>query len=215
INYNKNENESLSDNNGDLSNEIFVAEDNDENINKSNSTKILGILKKEIQVEPHIIDIMNLSLKSEFVKQIPLETYKKFIELSENYDKLIPDETHKFLVDFFSQDLTQQQWIEAIDNLNIKDYNEDITKIAIKTFLLGHMNPLHDKEILEHSFLNDYVHPCLKAALWNCANVYYTSREILSPNHVKYQKGDGIGFATNSNKYQIVYVEGTRPYKVD
>ncbi|CAG8828652.1 13863_t:CDS:2, partial [Gigaspora margarita] len=232
----ENDKDSSNDNNRDLSNEIFAAEDNnDENVNKSNLTKILGILKKEIQVEQYIvniinifkeykanrnndklskIDIMDLSSKSEFVKQIPLEPYKKFIESSENSDKLILNETYnKFLT-------------EAIDNLNIKDYNEDITKIAIKlitktidnflqAFLLDYMNPLHDKKTLEHPFLNDYVHPCLKAALWNCANVYYISGKILSPNYIKYQKGDGIGFANNSKKYQIVYVKGTRPYKVD
>ncbi|CAG8788674.1 32199_t:CDS:2, partial [Gigaspora margarita] len=237
---------SSNNNNGDLFNKIFVAEDNnDENINKSNSTKILGILKKEIQVEPHIINIINifkeykanrnnncndklskidiidLSPKSKFVKQILLEPYKKFIESSENYDKLIPDKTHKFLVNFFSQELTQQQWTEAIYNLNIKDYNEDITKIAIKlitktidnflqAFSLGHMNSLHNKETLEHPFLNDYIHPCLKAALWNCTN---WGNIITKP--IKRQKGDGIEFANNFKKYQIVYIEGTRPYKVD
>ncbi|CAG8606824.1 11961_t:CDS:2, partial [Cetraspora pellucida] len=215
--------------------EIFANEDNYENINGLNSMKILGILNKEIEVEPHVIDIINifkeykaksndklseaniinLSPDSEFVKQIPLEIYKEFIESSENYDKLIPNETRNFLMDFFSQDLAQQQWTESIDNLNVHDYSENITKIAINAFSLGHMNPLHNKETLEDSYLNDYIHPCLKSALWNCANVYYTSGEITSPNHVNRQKGDGVGFATNSTKYQVVYVEGTRPYKVD
>ncbi|CAG8827770.1 22563_t:CDS:2, partial [Dentiscutata erythropus] len=84
---------------------------------------ILGILKKEIQVEPHFADIikifneckinsndelmkeniMDLSLESKFVEKIPLDVYEKFIRSSETYDKLIPKETHDFLVDFFSQ----------------------------------------------------------------------------------------------------------------
>ncbi|CAG8511550.1 7670_t:CDS:2, partial [Cetraspora pellucida] len=114
-------------------------------------------------------------------------------------------------------DLTQQQWTETIDNLNVHDYSENVTKIAIKMIVktIGHMNPLHNKETLEHSYLNNYIHSCLKSALWNCAGVYNTSGEITSPNHVNHQKGDGVGFATNSIKYQIVYVDRTRPYKVD
>ncbi|CAG8732594.1 8880_t:CDS:2, partial [Cetraspora pellucida] len=132
-------------------------------------------------------NIINLSPDSEFMKQIPLEIYQKFIGSSENYDNLIPDETRNFLVDFFSQDLTQQQWTEAINNLNARDYSENVTKIAIKSFI----NKL--------------------TVFLLCVN----SNEITSPNHVNRQKGDGVGFATNSTKYQIVYVEGTRPYKVD
>ncbi|CAG8450952.1 5833_t:CDS:2 [Cetraspora pellucida] len=173
------DNESLSNDNNKNNNEIFITEDNEifvpedseifttennnKNINGLNSIKIIGILKKEIQVEPHVIDIinifkgykvnsndklsesniMNLSPNSEFVKQIPLEIYERFIGLFENYNKLILDETRNFLVDFF------------------------------------------------------------------------LSGKITSPNYVNRQKGDGIEFATNSSKYQIVYVEGTRPYKVD
>ncbi|CAG8804592.1 20464_t:CDS:2, partial [Dentiscutata erythropus] len=122
--------------------------------------------------------------------------------------------------------MTQQEWTESVKNLNVDNFTEDITKTAVtvvtntldnflQAFSLGFMNPLLNESTLEHSYLNDFVHPCLKTALYYCAKVYYTSGEIPSPHHIKRQKGDGIGLTTCANKYQIVYVEGTRPYKVD
>src|SRR6266542_2286753 len=40
------------------------------------------------------------------------------------------------------------------------------------------------------------------------------SGEISSIHHVKCQKGDGVSFTIDSNKYQLVYIEGSCPYKV-
>lgn len=168
---------------------------------------------------------MDLTPKSHFIQQLPLDVYQSFLESLNQYDKLIPDETHKFLVDFFSQKLTYKQWSKAIDNLNIKEHREETTRMIIKmitksldnflqAFALENMNPLHNIEALEQPHLNDYIHPCIKSALWSCAEIYYTSGEIPSINHINRQKGDGVGFTIDSNKYQLVFVDGSRPYKV-
>jgi hypothetical protein len=42
----------------------------------------------------------------------------------------------------------------------------------------------------------------------------FNSGEIPSIHHVKGQRGDGIGFTIDSNKYQIIYVEGSCPYNI-
>ncbi len=46
---------------------------------------------------------------------------------------------------------------------------------SLQAFALEYMNPLHNIEALEQSHLNDYIHPCIKTALWSCAEIYYTS----------------------------------------
>ncbi|CAG8524273.1 10239_t:CDS:2 [Gigaspora margarita] len=219
----------LDDNNKNENNENFHESPLDDNI-------LNRVLNKEICVDYNFIKIMNafkkykeendnddlvkanimdLTSKSKFARCIPLKIYKEFLNSLEQYDRLIPVETHNFLVDFFSQDLTYQQWSDAVDKLNVNNYEEATTKLAIKliirtfdnflqAFSLGHMNPLHCMETLEQPYLNDYIHPCIKAAFG----------KIPSVNHIKHQKGDGVGFTSGSDKYQIVYVEGTRPYKI-
>nr|CAG8588111.1 4602_t:CDS:2 [Entrophospora candida] len=153
---------------------------------------------------------------TQFVKHIDLDVYKNYLEPLNYYDQLVPDKTHNLLVNFFSQNLTYWQWSNAIDNLNIKDYKETTTKMVIKliiktldnflqAFALGHMNPLHNVTTLEQPHLNE----CLKATLWYCAEVYYTLN-----HHIKDQREDGIGFTIDSNKHQMIYVEGSHPYNV-
>ncbi|CAG8641346.1 3231_t:CDS:10, partial [Ambispora leptoticha] len=128
--------------------------------------------------------VMDMTPKSVFVKQIPDELYKKYLMSLESFDLLIPEETHEFLVSFFEQDLTCRQWSDAVDALEGKVYKEDVTRMAIKiikktidnflqAFSLEYMNPLQNAKALEAPHLNDYIHPCFKAALWQCANVYY------------------------------------------
>ncbi|RIB13148.1 hypothetical protein C2G38_1758495 [Gigaspora rosea] len=226
--------------------------DESSNATQSDETAVRGVLNKEIRVNDNFIkimdvfkqykeeddneeddtdelaeaNIMDLTPTSPFVKFIPFEIYKEFLESSKQYDLLIPKETQKFLKDFFSKGFkTHQEWSDALDRINVDDYSEEITKLAIKiiiltldnflqAFSLVHMNPLINIETLEQPFLNDYIHPCIKAALWHCAGVCYTCGEIPSINHVKRQKGDGVGFTGGLDNYQIVYAEGTRPYKV-
>lgn len=40
------------------------------------------------------------------------------------------------------------------------------------------------------------------------------SGEIPSIHHVKGQRGDGVGLTIDANKYEIAYMEGSRPAKV-
>ncbi|CAG8633377.1 2552_t:CDS:2, partial [Paraglomus occultum] len=150
--------------------------------------------------------IMDMTPKSDFVKQIPDELYKKYLMSLESFDNLIPEETHEFFVNFFEQDLTCQQRSDAVDALDGRDYKED-------AFSLEHMNPLlQNAEALEAPHLNNYIHPCFKAALWQCGNVYYSFGEIPS---VGQQRGDGSGLTVDADKYEIVYVEGSHSAKVE
>ncbi|CAG8490945.1 17830_t:CDS:10, partial [Funneliformis caledonium] len=168
----------------------------EQQIDDLDKIKIYGILKKEILIERNIKSIINA-----FELYKDNNVYQSFLESLNQYDKLIPDETYKFLVDFFSQKLTYKQWSKAIDNLNIKEHREETTRMIIKmitksldnlyvSFALEHMNPLHNIEALEQPHLNDYIHPCIKSALWSCTEIYYTSGEISSINHINRQKGD-------------------------
>ncbi|CAJ0761932.1 7062_t:CDS:2, partial [Entrophospora sp. SA101] len=156
--------------------------------------KIEGIICKEISINKNfkviienfenykkdnkdplaIANIMDLTPKGSFIRTLPKYVYKEYLLSLEYLDNIIPDETHDFLVEFFGQ-----------------------------AFSLGHSNPLQNIQTLEQCHLNDFVHPCLKAALMYCADIYYTL-----------QKGDGIGFTNDVNKYQLVYIEGSRPHNV-
>ncbi|CAG8637724.1 12687_t:CDS:10 [Ambispora gerdemannii] len=189
-------------------------------VEDANDIRIQGILSKEIRVDEMTVEIVNIfnnfksnnrqdllahkgvmdmTPKSVFVKQIPDELYKKYLMSLESFDLLIPEETHEFLVSFFEQDLTCRQWSDAVDALDN----------FLQAFSLEYMNPLQNAKALEAPHLNDYIHPCFKAALWQCANVYYEFGEIPSVHHVGQQKGDGSGLTVDADKYEIVYVEGS------
>jgi hypothetical protein len=57
---------------------------------------------------------MDLTPKSQFVKHIELDVYKNFLESLNYYDQLIPDETHNFLVNFFSQVARNVMFITSV-----------------------------------------------------------------------------------------------------
>ncbi|CAJ0642004.1 2790_t:CDS:2, partial [Entrophospora sp. SA101] len=59
--------------------------------------------------------------------------------------------------------------------------------------------------------LNAFVHPCLDSTLWNLVKVHYEYGEIPSKNHYNKNRADGIDFMTDADKFQLVYVEGSRP----
>ncbi|CAJ0758762.1 5890_t:CDS:2, partial [Entrophospora sp. SA101] len=204
-----------------LNNEIRI----DQNMKKIN--KVFEDFKNNYQDPLAKGGIMDLTPKSHFSKKLHADLYKSFLLSLEHFDNLIPEETHDFLVKFFGQvkDMSYLQWSDAVDDLNPKSFKEDVTKMTIKiikrtfdnflqAFSLGHMNPLLNLETLEQPYLNDYVHPCLKSALWNCANVFYVYGEIPSIHHVKGQRGDGVGLTIDANKYEIAYMEGSRSAKV-
>ncbi|CAJ0758680.1 5719_t:CDS:2, partial [Entrophospora sp. SA101] len=149
--------------------------------------KIEGIICKEISINKNfkviienfenykkdnkdplaIANIMDLTPKGSFIRTLPKYVYKEYLLSLEYLDNIIPDETHDFLVEFFGQ-----------------------------AFSLGHSNLLQNIKTLEQCHLNDFVYPCLKAAL------------------MYYKKGDGIGFTNDVNKYQLVYIEGSCPHNV-
>ncbi|RIA90668.1 hypothetical protein C1645_769362 [Glomus cerebriforme] len=82
---------------------------------------------------------------------------------------------------------------------------------SIKAFSLGPQNPLLNITTIEQAHLNAFVHPCLDSALWNISKIHYQYGEIPSRNHVNKNRADGAGFMTNADKFQLVYVEGSRP----
>lgn len=86
---------------------------------------------------------------------------------------------------------------------------------SIKAFALGAFNPLVKITTIEKPHLNAFVHPCLEAALWHIAQVHYEFGEIPSRNHINCDCADGVGFMTSTDKFQLVYVEGSRPAAKD
>ncbi|CAG8731768.1 504_t:CDS:1, partial [Acaulospora colombiana] len=46
-------------------------------------------------------------------------------------------------------------------------------------------------------------------------NVNYEYGEITSKKHVKRNRADGVGFMADADKYQRVYMEGSRPVARD
>jgi hypothetical protein len=81
----------------------------------------------------------------------------------------------------------------------------------VKAFSLGAQNPLQNIATIEQAHLNAFIHPCLDSALWNVAKIHYEYGEIPSKNHTNKDRADGVGFMTNADKFQIVYVEGSKP----
>ncbi|GBB90831.1 hypothetical protein RclHR1_17920003 [Rhizophagus clarus] len=80
---------------------------------------------------------------------------------------------------------------------------------------MGPRNPLLDLTTLEKPHLNSFIHPCLQAALWYISSINYEFGEIGTKNHVKRECADGIGYLNTADKFQLVYVEGSRPNAKD
>ncbi|CAH1768309.1 765_t:CDS:2, partial [Entrophospora sp. SA101] len=64
---------------------------------------------------------------------------------------------------------------------------------------------------LERLHLNSFVHPCLQASLWYISAICYEFGEIRSKNHIKRGYSDGIGYLNTADKFQLVYMEGSKP----
>lgn len=86
---------------------------------------------------------------------------------------------------------------------------------SIKAFSLEEQNPLLNIATIEHAHLNSFVHPCLDASLWYIAGIHYEFGEITSKNHTNGNRADGVGYMTDADKYQLIYVEGSRPVTKD
>ncbi|RUS27725.1 hypothetical protein BC938DRAFT_482826 [Jimgerdemannia flammicorona] len=135
-------------------------------------------------------------------------------------ESLIPTGVHDFLVQFFSQNLTGTDWQRKVDNLQFQDLDDFLSEIPyrnciIKAFSLGAHNPPLNVAAIETTHLNTFVHPCLDNALWYIADLHYEYGEVPSKNHVDSNRADGIGFMTNADKFQLAYVEGSRPAAKD
>ncbi|KAG9295657.1 hypothetical protein G9A89_002975 [Geosiphon pyriformis] len=164
--------------------------------------------------------LIDLRLDSPFLRKLPEPVAASYLaEMDTITELLIPVNVHQFLVQFFSQHLTATEWESKIDDL--QSPNEDdplliaVVRILrrtlprfIKAFSLGGYNPLQGIGTIERTHLNEFVHPCLDAALWHLAKVHYEYGESRISNR---NTTDGVGFIPNADKFQLVHVEGSRP----
>ncbi|CAG8682862.1 12333_t:CDS:2 [Funneliformis mosseae] len=167
-------------------------------------------------------DLIDLRPCSSFFKMLPRSIAKSYLSKMDIItESLIPDDVHQFLVQFFSQNISDNDWQIKIDDLRSSEQNNLITALVrilrrtlpqfVKAFSLGAQNPLQSIATIEQAHLNAFVHPCLDSALWNVAKIHYEYGEIPSKNHINKNRADGVGFMTNADKFQIVYVEGSKP----
>ncbi|CAG8596480.1 9915_t:CDS:2 [Ambispora leptoticha] len=182
--------------------------------------------------------IMDLSPSSEFVLLHLEET--KYVTLIkkvfEPIDKIFPEEAYEFLINFFSERLSEKQWEEKIESLMELDSNQTKFIIKLKRLIIETLpiffdsyklmsdNPLKNKEMTEEEYMNTYIHPVLKKALLRFSDIRYCmfrNKAIKASTYrksVMNQKGsadqaDGISYTSNQqNSYEISVTEGSRPY---
>ncbi|CAG8485187.1 6449_t:CDS:2 [Cetraspora pellucida] len=121
-------------------------------------------------------NLIDLRPNSNYFNKLPfkiLEPY--FKELDDKIENLIPLNIHEFLIEFFQQDLTSEEWHIKIDDLCCLDQSD-----------------------------------WLMASLWYISAICYEFGEIGSKNHVKRECADGVGHLNTADKFQLVYMEGTR-----
>ncbi|CAI2170877.1 3491_t:CDS:2 [Funneliformis geosporum] len=166
---------------------------------------------------------IDLRPNSNYFKKLPfklLELYLK--DLDNKIENLIPPNIHKVLIEFFQQDLTGEEWHIKIDDLCCLDQSDwlmvSVIRILRRTlppfimaFSMGARNPLLNLATLEKPHLNSFVHPCLQASLWYISAICYEFGEIGSKNHIKRECADGVGYLKAADKFQLVYMEGSKP----
>ncbi|RHZ57022.1 hypothetical protein Glove_395g67 [Diversispora epigaea] len=162
--------------------------------------------------------LLDLRPNSRFNKELPLDILSPYLkELDDKIENLIPSHVHEFLIQFFKQNLTSKNWHTKIDDLQCQDCDDllmiSVIRILRRTLLLfiivfslGPRNPFLN--------LNNFVHPCLQTNLWYISSINYEFGEIRTENH-KNQCADGVGYLDTADKYQLVYVEGSRPHADD
>ncbi|UZO05956.1 uncharacterized protein OCT59_026293 [Rhizophagus irregularis] len=182
-------------------------------------------------------EIMDLTPSSEFVLRYTNEDdYMQVLkEIFEPVDKLFPESAIEFLEEFFSENCTHQQWDNRLESL--LEPEEDPFFIKLKRFLfetlpaffdaysLLHNNPLKNHDMLEDEFMNTYIHPVLKRALWRFSGIRYIPgnqaiqasayRKSIMKQEGNADRSDGIAYTTTEKPYEICIVEGSRPYVVD
>ncbi|CAG8642043.1 2172_t:CDS:2 [Acaulospora morrowiae] len=68
----------------------------------------------------------------------------------------------------------------------------------------------------ENEFMNIYVHPILKKALWRFSGISYEPRPIQASAYCgNASYSDGIAYTTGEKSYEISVTEGSRPYVID
>ncbi|CAJ0635681.1 7293_t:CDS:2 [Entrophospora sp. SA101] len=88
---------------------------------------------------------------------------------------------------------------------------DDDQKENDMAFSLGPSNPLLNITSIERLHLNSFVHPWLESTLWNVARVNYEFHQIHFHSNLKREYAYGIGRMAGPDKYQLVYVEGSKP----
>ncbi|RHZ82170.1 hypothetical protein Glove_113g63 [Diversispora epigaea] len=184
------------------------------------SKDICSVYKKEQNSDEDLID---LRLCSSFLRRLPRLIATSYLsEMDKITESLIPDNVHQFLVQFFSQNISDDEWQIKVDDLRSPEQNDPLMTALvrilrrtlpqfIKAFSLEAQNPLLNIATIEHAHLNAFVHPCLDSALWYLAKIHYEYGEIPSRNHINRNRADGVGFMTNFDKFQLMYFEGLRP----
>ncbi|CAG8593445.1 9041_t:CDS:2 [Ambispora leptoticha] len=193
-------------------------------IDYSDATKDIFSIYKEQYPDGDLID---LRLNSPFLKKLPEPTARSYLmEMDTVTESLVPKIVHDFLVKFFSKNLSAKEWHCEIDDLKSPEPNDPVMTAVvrairstlpqfIKAFSLEDQNPLLNISTIEGVYLNSFVHPCFDAFLWYIANVNYEYGEITSKSHVNRNRADGAGFMADADKYQLVYMEGSRPVARD
>ncbi|RUP51401.1 hypothetical protein BC936DRAFT_148385, partial [Jimgerdemannia flammicorona] len=157
-----------------------------------------------VYAEHPLGDLIDLRLCSPFLRKLPRSAAGLyFSEMDTTTESLIPTGVHDFLVQFFSQNLTGTDWQRKVDNLQFQDLDDFLSEVPYRN------------SAIETTHLNTFVHPCLDNALWYIADLHYEYGEVPSKNHVNSNRADGIGFMTNEDKFQLAYVEGSRPAAKD
>ncbi|CAG8785649.1 3291_t:CDS:2, partial [Dentiscutata erythropus] len=194
------------------------------NTEHSDTTKEIFSIYKAQYPNGNLID---LRLKSPFLKKLPRQIATSYLAEMDNItESLVPTNVHEFLVNFFSQNLTTEEWNYQIDDLKAPRKDDFVMNAVvrvlrrtlpqfIKAFSLEEQNPLLNIATIEHAHLNAFVHPCLDASLWYIAGINYEYGEIPSKNHTNGSRADGVGRMTDADKYQLIYVEGSRPVAKD
>ncbi|CAG8611715.1 4759_t:CDS:10, partial [Diversispora eburnea] len=172
-------------------------------------------------------DLIDLRLNSPFFKKLPRQIATSYMTEMDNItESLVPKNVHEFLVKFFSQNLSAKEWNYRIDDLRAPEKDDFILNTVvrvlrhtlpqfIKAFSLEEQNPLFNVTTLEHAHLNAFVHPCIDTFLWYIADIHYEYGEISSKNHINRNRADGVGFMTDADKHQLIYLEGSRPMAKD
>ncbi|CAG8694273.1 40613_t:CDS:10 [Gigaspora margarita] len=181
--------------------------------------------------------IMDLRPSSEFVLLYLKETeYDLLIEkVFEPIDKIFPKEADDFLIDFFSEKLSEQQWENKIESLMEDNSGQNKFIIKLKRLIIETLpiffdsyklmsdNPLKNKEMTEEEYMNTYINPILKNALIRFSDIRYvpggkaikasTYRKTVMNQKGSADRADGIAYTSNQqNSYEISVTEGSRPY---